>query len=366
MGVFFSRPGRDQLPPGAALAGNLSVVDNPAVAPYLGINTGSYESIPTTQLPPIPLEWIVSPRELPFSCSDGSQFLTWFGVTEAVICVLLLLAAYRPFLHWMSRGYLGRRTKRSITLAWMVAFGCQLLASAINAVIVGKTPGYGQLNMLHIFTVYMARPRYYFLVLGILRCLVAVQRTRDFDKTSIVNRKIDDRVEFPFTDAWISVSISEMLLLIITALFTGVTWHRMPGNSIGRDFASDHVNFICSAPALLFLGMLAFVPVYKRYGEAYPLEGRRYETGRHWGVTTSRTGQTTIGIKKTTRQSMAKRLAGAAVGAIVVGYVPLVQWAYWTRFFQISGPLFCPPKQIATSMVWGIFTLIGLMAGAAC
>lgn len=337
MGTFFSRPGREStsLPEGAFAAGNISSLDSSSIAPYLGINTGLYDA----PYPPIPFEWIVSPSSIDGSCPDGAQILTWFGVTEAIITVLVPLFAYRPFIHWITRGWLGRRAKNGIALTWTITFACQLLASATVAFIIGNTPGYGSLNMLHIFTVFISRPRFHPIVLALLRCVVPVKRPRGYDKTMIIKRSIDDRVEFPYTDAWITTSFSEILVLLISAIFTGVTWHRLPSDSKSREYASDHVNFVTSTPGIMFLCMLAFVPVYKRYSEAYPIEGRRYETGRHWGVTVSSDGRTRIGVKKGGRKTTAKRAANAVCAGLLLGYVSLVQWAYWTRFLEMTGVL---------------------------
>ncbi|UNI20496.1 hypothetical protein JDV02_006576 [Purpureocillium takamizusanense] len=374
MGALFSRPGREDsaLPTGAFSAGNLSSLDSPSIAPYLGINTGLYNGIPTSDLPPIPFEWIVSPRNVTDTCPNGARILTWFGVTEAVITLLTPLVAYRPLIHFLSRGLLGRRSKNSLWLAWTVTFACQLVANAVAAGLIGNTPGYGHLNMLHIFTVLMARPRFHFVVLGLLRTVVRVRRPRSWDggtnnnnKTTIIRRKDDGGVEFPYTDAWIATSLSEMLLLIVSAIFTGVTWHRLPEASKAREFISDHVSFVASAPGLLLLCMVALVPFHKRYGEAFPSEGRRYETGRHWGVRVRRDGTARVGVKHTKRQTVLKRWASAVVGGIVLAYVTLVQFAYWARFLEMSGVLFCPPKLVSTGIVWTVFTLAGLVAGAA-
>lgn len=344
MGILFSRPSLDAnvLSLGLYPAGNVSSVDSPTIGPYLGINSGLYDGIPADHWPAIPYEWIVSPTPGQISdasCPNGANILTWFGVTEAIITVLTPLVAYRPFIHYISRGYLGRRIKSSVSVTWTIPLALQLLANAIIAAMVGHTAGYGKLNMLRIFTVYIARPRFYPIVVGLLRCLVPVKRPREWAKTTIVQHKVDDRVEFPYTDAWIATSISETVLLVITAIFTGVTWHRMPSESKPRDYISDHVNFVASAPALMFLAMIALVPVYKRYGEAFPIEGRRYETGRQWGATVSRDGRARVRVKKSRQQAVLKRVASAAAGAVLLGYVTLVQWAYWTRFLSMTGLL---------------------------
>ncbi|KAF7551105.1 hypothetical protein G7Z17_g5257 [Cylindrodendrum hubeiense] len=365
MGVLFSRPS-DSFPAGAYGAGDTSSINGSIIAPYLGDNTGLYGDIPTKELPPIPFEWIISPSEIKDTCPSSSQILTAFAVTEAVIVILTSVAAYRPVVHFLSRGMLGRRIKRSIALTWTAVFACQLLANAAIAGMVGNTPGYGGLNMLHIFTVYMARPRFHLVVLGMLRSLVGVKRSRAFDKTTIINTKRDRRVEFPYTDAFITTAVSEMLLLIIAAIFTSVTWHRVPSDSKAREYTSDMVSFVSSSPAVMLLCVVAFVPINRRYGDAFPIEGRRYETGRHWGATVAPDGTATLHVKEAVPTSVkVKRIVSAAASAVLMGFVTLVQWSYWAKFLTMPGVLFCPPKLIQSGVIWVIFTLMGTLAGAA-
>lgn len=341
MGTLFSRPSHDadtlllEIFP----AGNESSVNSSTVRPYLGINTGAYDGIDIGNLPPIPLEWIVSPTHISGSCPNGTQIATWFAVTEAIITVIAVLVAYRPFVHISSRGYLGNRIKDSVWLTWTIPFVSQLLANAIIAGVVGNTDGYTSLNKLHIFNVYMARPQFVFVLIAVLRCVVTVKRPRAFAKTTIVKHKTDDRIEFPYTDAWITIAVAEIFIFIVSAIFTGVTWHRLPSQSKPREFISDHVSFISSIPGLMFLAMLTFVPVYRRYGEAFPLEGRRYETGRYWGARLKRDGQVSVGVKKQQRVTFFKRAGCALVGGVILGYICLAQWAYWTRFLQMTGVL---------------------------
>ncbi|KAJ4263022.1 hypothetical protein NW762_006635 [Fusarium torreyae] len=321
MGVLFSRPGRDSFPAGAYHAGNLSSVNRSSINPYLGDNSGLYKGIATRNLPPIPFEWIVSPDadKLPDTCPNGRDILILFGVSEAVITVLAIIVAYRPAIHFISRGYLGRRLKNSAALTWTITFTCQLLANAIIAGMIGNTPGYHHLNMLRIFTVYMARPRFHSIVLGLLRSLVGIKRPREWDKTTIIRRRLDERVEFPYTDAYITTVISELLLLIISAIFIGVTWNRYPKFSgSSREYMSDYTSYFYSTPVLMLLCMLAFVPIYKRYGSAFPLEGRRYETGRRWGVTVAPDGTTRIGVKNKKKTVSAIKKIGSAVAAAVL------------------------------------------------
>ncbi|KAM5356583.1 hypothetical protein ACJ41O_003229 [Fusarium nematophilum] len=347
MGVLFSRPGHDseRYPDGAYPAGDISSLNSSSIAPYLGVNTGLlYRDISTANLPPIPFEWIISPSAdhiSESSCPNGSRILTFFSVTEGVISLLVPLVAYRPLIHFLSRGYLGRRIKNSVALTWTITFMCQLTASAVTAGMVGNTPGYGHLNMLHVFTVYMARPRFHFIILALLRSLVGVRRPREWDKTTLIKRRVDDRIEFPYSDAYIATAASEVILLVVSAIFTGVTWHRLPeARSVSREYIADHVSFVSSAPGVMLLCLLAFVPLYNRYGDAFPLEGRRYEAGRRWGVTVAPDGTATVGIRKTKKKrTFAKRVASAVAGAVLLGYVTLVQFGYWTRFLEIPGVL---------------------------
>ena len=341
MGILFSRPTHDASVLSLALygAGNASSASSATIAPYLGINTGSYDGVSADKLPPIPLEWIISPSHPGGSCPDGSSILAWFGAAEAVVAVLQVVAAYRPFIHRISGGYLGNRIKNSVWLTWTITFACQLLANAIAAAMVGHTAGYTHLNMLHIFTVYMSRPRFYPIILALLRSLYLVRRPRKWAKTTIIQQSVDDRYEFPYTDAWITTAMSELLLLVVSAIFTGVTWHRLPASSGTREYISDHVSLVESAPGILLLCMLSFVPIYKRYGEAFPIEGRRYENGRHWGASIGADGTARVRIKKDTKQATAKRWASAVASAVLLGYVTLTQWAYWTRFVSMTGVL---------------------------
>ncbi|KAI5468076.1 hypothetical protein BGZ63DRAFT_42837 [Mariannaea sp. PMI_226] len=361
MGILFSKlHGDNSFPVGAYAVGDPASVNGSTIEPYLGINTGVYTDIPLSKLPPIPFEWIVSPSHITHTCPNGSQILTMFAVAEAVIVLVTPLIAYRPFIHWLSGKRLGRRGQKPILWTWVIAFGCQLLANACIAGMVGNTPGYGHLNMLHIFTVYMARPRYHLVVLGLLRSIVGVKRSRDFDKTHIIRRRMDDRVEFPYTDAYIATAISEMILLTIAAIFTGVTWHRMPSASKPEQFIDDIVSFVSSTPGVTLLCALAFVPIFKRYGDAFPMESRRYDLGRRWGVTVASDGQARVTIQSTRRKrAFFKRGASALAAAVMMGYVTLVQYAYWTRFLQMPGVLFCPPKMIESGVIWVIFTIAG-------
>ncbi|KAH7141383.1 hypothetical protein B0J13DRAFT_58290 [Dactylonectria estremocensis] len=366
MGILFSRPDIVFFPAGAYAAGEASSVNASTIHPYLGVNTGLYRDIPIKELPPIPFEWIVSPSDIDKTCPSGSNILTAFAITETVITLLTPLVAYRPVVHFLSRGTLGRRIKGSVALTWTVVFVCQLLANAVIAGMVGNTPGYGGLNMLHLFTVYMARPRFHFAVLGLLRSLVGVKRNRDMDKTRIVDKKRDGRVEFPYTDAYITTAVSEMLLLIISAVFTGVTWHRLPSDSKAREYTSDIVSFVYSTPAVMLLCVGACVPLNRRYGDAFPIQGRRYETGRHWGASVAADGTATIRVKEgPARNIKVKRIASAVVSAVLMGFVSLVQWSYWSKFLEMPGVLFCPPKLIQSGAIWVIFTIVGTLAGAA-
>lgn len=272
MGVLFSRPGENQLPAGSFAAGDLASAKARSIAPYLGINTGiAYGDTPTQDLPPIPLEWIVSPRDVDESCPSRFNVLTWLAVTDAILVCLAVVFAHRSFIYHASRRLLGRR-KLSVWLTWMIPFVCQLIANAAIAGVVGNTPGYEHLDKAHIFTVYLARPRYYYIPLALLRALVTIRRSSEWDKTKIIQRSKDNRLEFPYADAWITTALSELLLLIVGAIFTGVTWNRLPGRSETRGFIHDNVSYVSGTPAIMLLCVVIFIPIFMRYGESFPVQ----------------------------------------------------------------------------------------------
>ena len=352
MGVFFSRPGHDQLPAGSFAAGDLASAKSPSIAPYLGVNTGiSYGDTATQDLPPIPLEWIVSPRDIDKSCPDGSKVLAWFAITDAVIVCLTILVAHRSFIYHASRRRLGRR-RHSVGFTWTIPFICQLIANAAIAGLVGNSPGYEHLDKANIFTVYLARPRFSYIALALLRTLVTIRRSSEWDKTKIIQRSRDNRLEFPYADAWITTAISEFLLLIVTAIFTGVTWNRLPGRSEARTFIHDNIGYVSGTPAIMVLCIFVFVPIFIRYGEAFPLQshytegpiraqGRRNGEGGRWGAKVNKRGQASIGIvKNTDKKAIAiKRGVTSVIGCIFLGFICLIQWSYWSRFLQLSGIL---------------------------
>ncbi|KAI6778616.1 uncharacterized protein J7T54_003395 [Emericellopsis cladophorae] len=309
MGVLFSRPGENQLPASSFAAGDLASAKAPSIAPYLGINTGiSYGDTPTQDLPPIPLEWIVSPHDIDQTCPDRSRVLAWFAITDAVIVCLAIIFAHRSFIYHVSRRRLGRR-RCSVWLTWLIPFVCQLIANAAIAGVVGNTPGYEHLDKAHIFTVYLTRPRYYYIPLALLRALVTIRRSSEWDKTKIIRRSRDNRLEFPYADAWITTAISELLLLTVGAIFAGVTWNRLPGRSETGSFMHDNVSYVSCTPAVMLLCVVVFIPIFMRYGEAFPVQahygesafraqGRQYGEGRHWGARVNKRGEASIVVMK--------------------------------------------------------------------
>lgn len=354
MGILFSRPGLDDPIAGVFPVGDPSSAESSSIQPYLGTNTGLYRDVSPNALPPIPFEWIVSPRDIDgASCPNGSNILAWFAATEGVITALTLIVAHRSFIHRLSCRFLGKRRSNSVWITWTIPFVCQLIANAIIAGVVGNTPGYGHLNKLHIFTAYMSRPRFYFVALAFLRALVSVKRPKELDKTTIIKRSRDNRFEFPYTDAWITTAVSELLLLIIGSIFTGVTWGRMPSASKAHEYIQDHVGYVSGAPGMMVLCMFVFIPVFKRYGDTFPVQGRygeaafraqgrRYGAGRRWGAVVNRSGEASIAVKseqKKKKDMLIKRTVSSVIGGVFLGFVCLIQWSYWTRFLEMPGVL---------------------------
>lgn len=198
----------------------------------------------------------------------------------------------------------------------------------------------------------MSRPRFYFVALALLRALVSVKRPKELDKTTIIKRSRDNRFEFPYTDAWITTAVSELLLLIIGSIFTGVTWGRMPSGSKTHEYIQDHVGYVSGAPGMMVVCMFVFLPVFRRYGEAFPVQGRygesafraqgrRYAPGRHWGAVVNRSGQARIVVKLDQKKKniLIKRAVSSVIGGVFLGFVCLIQWSYWTRFLEMPGVL---------------------------
>ena len=116
---------------GATPAG-VFVDDDPRIIPYLGFNNGSYSSSSTARLPPIPLEWVIAPLNVTAGqCPTAEQTKLAFGITNAVVAVLTLVFGCRPILHYLSRGWLGKKGGKGVLWTWIISFALQLLSNVL-------------------------------------------------------------------------------------------------------------------------------------------------------------------------------------------------------------------------------------------
>lgn len=151
------------------------VASDPNFTLYLGTNTGPYQTADngTLILPPIPIEWIVAPRNVTVAqCPSRSDNLELFGITNAIAATLVLLTGCRPLVRFLTRGWLGNPSKYSALWTWTIAFAFQISSNAVISHLIVRTPGYEHLSMLNVFALYSSRPRLNQTWAALLRLLV--------------------------------------------------------------------------------------------------------------------------------------------------------------------------------------------------
>lgn len=341
MGVFFSRASGHfgNGVTGSYPAGDFSSVDGDTIAPFIGINTGSYDGLTRSTLPPIPFEWIVSPASVVSrdQCPPASATLLTFGLTDLATAALAAVLTCQPVIRALSFGALGNRRPHATTWTWIFHLAFLLLGNAVAAALVGRTSGYEKLNMLHIFTIYSSRPRISTVLLAILRSLVGVRQrpAGATAKTGARQRGHRRRLhedEFPYADAYIAAIGAEFVLQIIAAIFTAVTWNRMPPASDARDYMASIVQFVQANPGLLALAALALVPVYRRYDEVFPVRGLGVSSRF---MSSDSRQERNMSLKG----KWIRRVTGAFVSVLFIGFTYLIQYDYWTQFLELPGVL---------------------------
>ena len=303
---------------GATPAG-VFVKDNPRIIPYLGFNNGSYHRSDTAELPPIPLEWVIAPLNVSAGqCPTAEQTKLAFGITNLVVGVLTLVFGCRPILHYLSRGWLGKKGGKGVAWTWIISFALQLLSNLFASLMVVHTPGFEHLSMLNTFALYAARPRINVVWTACLRMVVAVN-------LHAWSEKADRGEEFVFADSYISAATSELFLQIVAASFTGLTWSRFP-NTIIRDYASANWKTMCAMPGFVLLGWL-FVPIWRRVGESIEFASY-YNQGTGWRLVWGR-----------------RLIRGLLMMACSIPYwvMYMLIWGYWNMFLQLPGSLCVSP-----------------------
>jgi hypothetical protein len=334
MGVFFSRAsGHFQTSIGGYIAGDFNSATAQNIAPFLGRNTGTYDGLNKTTLPPIPYEWIISPSTVEASqCPSNATMLFAFGLADLATAVLAMIFACQPVVRALSFHKLGNRSTTAIKWTWCIHLSFHLLGNAVVAALIGRTPGYGNLNMLHIFTLMTARPRANLVLLGILRSLVRVKFQRSSrDKTPRRRHTSQDQDEFFYADAYIAAVCAEFILVLIAAIFTGVTWNRMPIESDTRGYIGSVVQFVEANPGFVVFVMVALLPIYRRYGEAFPMRG--------WGASRFRSWDTRVVQNSSVKSIWAHRVGSALLATLFLGFVYMIQWDYFVQFLELPGVL---------------------------
>jgi hypothetical protein len=151
------------------------VAPDPEFTLYLGTNTGPYKTADNGSviLPPIPIEWIIAPRNVTVGqCPSSTDNLQLFGVTNAIVLALALVLGCRPLLRYVTRGLLGKPSRYSWIWTWIISCGLQVASNAIVSHLIITTPGYEHLSMVNVFALYSSRPRINQLWMAILRLFV--------------------------------------------------------------------------------------------------------------------------------------------------------------------------------------------------
>ncbi|RSM11485.1 hypothetical protein CEP52_002967 [Fusarium oligoseptatum] len=180
---------------------------------WLSRNTGSYNSSSSnTTLPPIPIEWNISPTNLTSAiCPTVGGTIGWFAAADffsasfsGFFVFIILMCRTFDRKRNTSRGI--RETKR-LWFTWLIGFTFEALGNLANASIVIKTEYYENLALGHVFLVYSSRPRIKMWFYAIFRLLTS-------------------EGEYHITGAYFSMAIVEVMLHIMSAVFVGVTWSR--------------------------------------------------------------------------------------------------------------------------------------------
>ncbi|KAK4235249.1 hypothetical protein C8A03DRAFT_17989 [Achaetomium macrosporum] len=260
--VWEWRPGPASVDPFSrtpkAPAGQAST--KPEFSWYVGVNTGPYRTTDngTVVLPPIPIEWIIAPRNVTAGlCPTRIDNLHLFGITNAIFLVLALFVGCRPLVRFATRGLLGQPSRYSPYWTWLISFALQVGSNAIVSHLIVSTPGYEHLSMLNVFALYSSRPRINQLWGGLLRLFVGPVRVPESMAVSGSTKRNQPggppESEWIYTDSYVSSSVSEFVLQLISAIFVGITWRRFPNEPI-REHMEDRVNLMLAAPALVLVG----------------------------------------------------------------------------------------------------------------
>lgn len=264
---------------------------------WLGRNTGSYNSSTNATLPPIPIEWNISPTNLDsVQCPSVGGTVGWFIATDlfsagaSFFLCLVLASIFEPI------GYGDDKKRRKgcwatqrIWLTWLIGFAFEALGNLINAAIVVTSKGYGKLALGHVFLVYSSRPRIKIWLHAIFRFLW-------------------DEEDYSFRTAYVSLAIVEVILHIMSATFVGITWSRYPNEPI-KEYMSSVTVYMQVAAGILVLAVLLVAPIWHRSKDP------QWFTNSFLDF----------------------------ILLLFFGAVYAAPWAYWGMFLQLPGPLYVLP-----------------------
>ncbi|KAH0427695.1 hypothetical protein CcaCcLH18_09526 [Colletotrichum camelliae] len=305
------RLGGNGLPLNAKPAGQYE----PSIGRWLILgNTASYFALREgasdfEELPPIPVEWIIAPNSNSSvsagQCPSMGETINSFVISDVVSGVITVFICCRPILKKITGGVFGKlpdknsRCCSSMWYSWLVGFSMTFLGNLFASLVVVNTEGYEHLSFAIIFALYASRPRMNLVVVALFRVFVT-KRTSDWSNYKPVEKgkakeqmtepyssllttadgpgdgsscekqaaKTDDiaeplEKEYVYLDSYRSTLVAEILLHIISGIFTGITWERFP-NYIIKDRMQGLVVLMTIAPVFLVGTALFTIPLYWR------------------------------------------------------------------------------------------------------
>ncbi|KAK3314349.1 hypothetical protein B0H66DRAFT_376669 [Apodospora peruviana] len=144
-------------------------------------------------------------------------------------------------------------------------------------------------------------------------------------------KQASEQEEWIYTDSYVSTSVGEFFVQLLSAIFIGITWHRFPNEPI-KDHMKHWLNLMMAAPAMSLLGWVV-IPVWFKRGRA---------------VTESKCLDFMLML----------------VWFVVPGFLTYgVAWKYWDEFLMLPGSLWCPPKFAEQAAVWSSFSALSSFLG---
>ncbi|EEU38270.1 uncharacterized protein NECHADRAFT_77066 [Fusarium vanettenii 77-13-4] len=280
---------------------------------WLGRNTGGYNSSSSNStLPPIPIEWNISPTNLDsVQCPSVGGTVGWFIATDlfsagtSFFLLVVLVSLFEPVDKNKKKPNKGCWATDRIWLTWLIGFAFEALGNLINAGIVVTSKGYGKLALGHVFLVYSSRPRIKIWVYAIFRSLWIEE-------------------DYSFMTAYFSLAVVEVILHIMSATFVGITWSRYPNEPI-KEYMSPVTMYMQVAAGILVLCVLLVAPIWRRSKDP---------------------------------QWLPSFFLDFVLLFLFFGVVYAAPWAYWGMFLQLPGPLWCPPKIAVQGFVWAVFSTL--------